>query len=45
MNTMVYGWQLDPFGHSRSHAYISYKMGFSNMVMARIDEDERLTLL
>lgn len=38
---MKYSWQLDPFGHSRTHAYLADKMGFSALVLGRIEADER----
>lgn len=35
------GWQLDPFGHSLSLAYISRLFGMDNLVITRIDAADR----
>lgn len=32
---------MDPFGHSRTHAYISDRLGFSSLVLGRFDSDIR----
>jgi hypothetical protein len=40
-----YGWQLDPFGHSRTHAYISQQIGFDALFYARIDQHEEVERL
>ena len=37
------GWQLDPFGHSLSNAYIFSKLGFKFLVMERIDFQDVMT--
>jgi len=31
------GWQLDPFGHSKFHAWMSRQMGFNSLYFGRID--------
>lgn len=36
-----YSWQLDPFGHSKSYAYLYEIMGFEAHFMGRIDEYEK----
>ncbi len=40
---VLVGWQLDPFGHSLSNAYIFSKLGFKYLVMERIDFQETMT--
>jgi hypothetical protein len=39
------GWSLDPFGHSRTNAYIASKMGFKSLFFSRIDHEEQLERL
>ena len=34
-------WQLDPFGHSRTNAYVLSQLGFENLVLVRIDYKEK----
>lgn len=31
------GWQIDPFGHSNTHAWLSYEVGFDSLFFGRID--------
>lgn len=31
------GWQIDPFGHSRTHAWLSSEVGFDALFFGRID--------
>lgn len=31
------GWQIDPFGHSSTHAWMSYEFGFDALYFGRID--------
>lgn len=38
----TYSWQLDPFGHSRSFAYLFDIMGFNGHIIGRIDDWEKL---
>ncbi len=40
---VLVGWQLDPFGHSLSNAYIFSKLGFKYLVMERIDFQDTMT--
>ncbi|CAD8144119.1 unnamed protein product [Paramecium pentaurelia] len=35
------GWQIDPFGHSSTFAYISYMMGMDGQYFARIDQIDK----
>lgn len=35
------GWQLDPFGHSLTHAYLAAKFGMKHIVMTRISDPIR----
>ncbi|XP_055388749.1 uncharacterized protein LOC129617622 [Condylostylus longicornis] len=35
--TPTSGWQIDPFGHSLFHAWLSTQFGFNGIVTARID--------
>ena len=37
----TYSWQLDPFGHSKSYAYMYDIMGFNAHFMGRIDDYEK----
>ena len=31
------GWQIDPFGHSKTHAWLSSEVGFDSLFFGRID--------
>ena len=40
------GWQIDPFGHSNTHAWLSYEVGFDSLFFGRIDwadHDKRMS--
>ena len=40
--TPTVGWQIDPFGHSNTHAWMSSEMGFDGLFFARIDYQDKL---
>lgn len=35
------GWQIDPFGHSKTHAWLSSQVGFDALYFGRIDYQDR----
>lgn len=35
------GWQIDPFGHSNTHAWLSSEVGFDALYFGRIDYQDR----
>lgn len=35
------GWQIDPFGHSNTHAWLSSEVGFDALFFGRIDYQDR----
>ena len=35
------GWQIDPFGHSNTHAWLSSAVGFDGLFFGRIDYQDR----
>lgn len=35
------GWQIDPFGHSNTHAWLSSAVGFDSLFFGRIDYQDR----
>lgn len=35
------GWQIDPFGHSNTHAWLSSEVGFEALFFGRIDYQDR----
>ena len=35
--TPTVGWQIDPFGHSNTHAWLSSAVGFDSLFFGRID--------
>ena len=45
LNTLNYrprvGWQIDPFGHSKTHAWLSANVGFDALYFGRIDYQDR----
>ena len=44
--TPTVGWQIDPFGHSNTHAWLSSAVGFDSLFFGRIDyqdHDKRMT--